>query len=78
MHRFSNLNTDSSHLVSAFNMTTPPVAAIKIHLLFPNLKISWNPTPKLFNKFDIEMQAFSEDTVFPYKELRKVVSTVQT
>ena len=48
-------------------MTTPPVAAIKIHLLFQNIKFSWNPNPKPFNKFDIETQAFFEDTVFPYK-----------
>ena len=48
-------------------MTTPPVAAIKIRLLFQNIKFSWNPNPKPFNKFDIETQAFFEDTVFPYK-----------
>ncbi len=48
-------------------MTTPPVAAIEIRLLFHNIKFSWNPNPKPFNKFDIETQALSEDTVFPYK-----------
>jgi len=41
MHRFSNLNTDSSHLVKHLQqMTTPPAAAIKIRLLFQNIKFS--------------------------------------
>ena len=48
-------------------MTTPPVAATRIRLLFQSIKFSWNPNPKPFNKFDIETQAFFEDTVFPYK-----------
>ncbi len=71
----SNLNTDSSHLVKRLHMTTSPVVAIENSVYY--FKNSWNPNPKPFNKSDIEMQAFSEDTVFPYKELRKVESTVQ-
>ena len=69
MHRFSNLNTDSSHLVKHLQHDdTASCRHQNPSTISKNIKFSWNPNPKPFNKFDIETQAFFEDTVFPYKK----------